>query len=135
MHYKTKITTGQMARKLARDLRNNPTKSELILWNALRKRKLLGYKFLRQHPLFFNTNNQRRFFIADFYCHELKLVIEVDGKIHLKQKEKDRNRDEIFGYRDFHVVRFTNTQIINNLPWVVTRLKSKIDKIKKREFS
>ena len=128
-------TVGQIARELARELRNHPTEAELLLWEKIRKRKLKGFKFLRQHPLFFNVNNQKRFFIADFYCYELKLIIEVDGKIHLRQKERDRTRDELFGCRDFNVLHVTNEQIFNNLKWVIRRLETEIDKITRREFS
>ncbi|HMG83246.1 MAG TPA: DUF559 domain-containing protein [Ferruginibacter sp.] len=59
----------------AKALRNNVTASEMILWEYLRTNPF-GYKFRRQHPL--------GIFIADFYCHKLKLIIELDGSIHNK---------------------------------------------------
>jgi len=62
----------------AKRMRKEPTHEEYVLWEELRNRKLLNYKFRRQHPL-----NK---YIADFYCHELNLVIELDGNYH---KEKD----------------------------------------------
>ncbi len=57
----------------AKQLRENMTPSELLLWQELKENKL-GVRFKPQHPL--------KYFIADFYCHQLKLVIEVDGEIH-----------------------------------------------------
>ena len=72
--------------KLAKELRKNQTKAENQLWLALRNHSLSGIKFRRQHPV--------RWFIADFYYHEAKLVIEVDGGIHNIpcQAEHDENR-------------------------------------------
>jgi leucyl-tRNA synthetase len=70
------------------------TPSEKILWEYLRLRRMMGFRFLRQHPVFYREdNNWIVFYIADFYCHELNLIIELDGKIHYKQKEYDSNRD------------------------------------------
>jgi very-short-patch-repair endonuclease len=77
-------TIGQLARKLAGDLRKNPIPAEKKLWIKLKNRQLLNLKFLRQHPIFYQYNNQKNFFIADFYCHEIRMVIELDGHIHIK---------------------------------------------------
>jgi very-short-patch-repair endonuclease len=72
---------------LARDLRKNQTASEANMWNKLRNRRLLGFKFNRQYPILFSGNNDRtNFFITDFYCAEKKLVIEIDGPIHACQQ-------------------------------------------------
>jgi len=89
-------------------LRKNMTMAELILWKKLKDRKTVKVKFRRQHPIFI--------FIVDFYCHELKLVIEIDGEIHSSNeaKEYDINRTaelERFGIK---VIRFTNEQVIHN---------------------
>jgi very-short-patch-repair endonuclease len=67
--------------KRARELRSNMTKAEIILWSRLRSKKVEGYKFRRQEPIFD--------YIVDFYCHELKLIIEVDGEIHFFPKQKN----------------------------------------------
>jgi len=73
---------------LARELRKTETSAEKLLWEMLRDRKLLGLKFRRQHPI--------GRYIADFFCHEIGLVIELDGAIHenMDQKEYDAIRDE-----------------------------------------
>ena len=79
---------------LARNLRNNQTSHEILVWNILRRKKLSRHKFLRQHPIFYSIRNDWvDFYIADFYCAKLKLIIEVDGKIHESQKEYDLERD------------------------------------------
>ena len=93
--------------KQAKELRNRETKAEKILWSFLSNKKM-GVKFRRQHPI-----NQ---FIADFYCHELKLVLEVDGPIHFQEEnmEYDRMRTKIFHSYGLKVLRFTNEQVIHN---------------------
>ena len=72
--------------ELAKEFRKKPTEAEEVLWNALRNNHFSGIKFRRQHPV--------KWFIVDFYCHEAKLVIEVDGGIHLAfpQAEHDESR-------------------------------------------
>ena len=80
--------------ELCRELRNNPTPAEKLLWKELRRRNVGGEKFLRQFPIFVAYELGRKaFYIADFYCAVHKLVIEVDGPIHLLKKEYDDNRD------------------------------------------
>jgi len=98
----------------ARALRKNMTPCEKILWANLRKRKLGGFKFLRQHPVIYQVyNNKPLYFIADFYCAEKKLVIELDGKIHDFQKEEDKARDEIMTSQGLHVIRIRNEELEN----------------------
>lgn len=90
----------------ARNLRVNMTNAELILWNRLRNNQLLGFRFKAQHPL--------AGFIADFYCHKAKLVIEADGLIHQTQKEYDQDRDSVFNDLGISVIRFSNEEIENS---------------------
>ncbi|KOH45240.1 endonuclease domain-containing protein [Sunxiuqinia dokdonensis] len=98
----------------ARALRKNMTPFEKILWANLRKRKLGGFKFLRQHPIIYQVyNNKPLYFIADFYCADKKLVIELDGKIHDFQKEEDTARDEIMASLGLHVIRIRNEELEN----------------------
>lgn len=100
---------------LARDLRKNQTTSERLLWEVLRARKFSGYKFLRQHPIFYRiAKSWVDFYIADFYCNKLKLVIELDGKIHETQEEYDKERDEKLKEKGIQVIRFKN-EILNNI--------------------
>jgi len=108
---------------LCRQLRNNPTLSEKILWNEIRRRNVGGHKFLRQFPIFIvNGVGRKSFYIADFYCAKLKLVIEVDGPIHLLKKEYDDNRDFVMKEWGFNILRFTNGEVMNDVDKVIERL-------------
>ena len=103
----------------ARYLRDNQTEAEQLLWNQI-NRKQLGVKFRRQHPIYI--------YIADFYCHEKKLVIEVDGSYHLnlEQKEQDELRSEDIREFGIEVIRFTNEQVFEKIGEVVNKLKEVI---------
>ena len=97
---------------LGRDLRKNQTPSEKILWNILRRKNFSGYKFLRQHPIYYRINkNWVEFFIADFYCARLKLIIEVDGKIHENTEDYDSERDLKLLNKGLYVVRIKNEEL------------------------
>jgi very-short-patch-repair endonuclease len=107
----------------ARDLRNNPTESEKILWGEIRGRKLSGYKFLRQHPLLYKGNLSRfNYFIADFYCDRKKAVIELDGPIHDSSGDYDDFRDKELEEMGLHILRIKNEELQN--------MKNTLDKIK-----
>ncbi len=93
----------------ARTLRKNMTEAEEKLWFFLRNRRFCGLKFLRQHPIIYDLiNNEPRYYIADFYCSEKKLIVELDGKIHEFQKEKDQFRDEILADQGLRILRLKN---------------------------
>lgn len=109
--------------ELCRKLRNNPTPAEKIIWECLRRRNINGKKFLRQFPIFIeNGVGRRSFYIADFYCAECKLVIEIDGPIHLLKKEYDTNRDLVMREWGFDILRFTNDMVEKNLEMVVQQI-------------
>src|SRR3954463_10302091 len=88
-------------KQLARDLRNDSTLGEVLLWKAINNKQMHGFDFHRQKPL---LN-----YIVDFYCYELELVIEVDGLYHTweKQDQKDIARDKDLGAYGLTVIRFT----------------------------
>jgi very-short-patch-repair endonuclease len=93
------------------------------LWNELRRRNINGKKFLRQFPLFtIRGFGKRSFYIADFYSAKSKLVIEVDGPIHLLKKEYDANRDLVMQSWGFNILRFTNDEAVNDLDNVVKKI-------------
>ena len=121
------ITIGKFARSIASDFRKNPTNSEALLWEKLHKRQFCGLKFLFQHPIFFKENLKRRFFIADFYCSELKLLIEIDGEIHRKHVMYDKVRTDILTQKNISIIRYTNAEVINNINKVLIELKRKVD--------
>lgn len=88
----------------------------------LRDRKLNGYKFLRQFPIVYEQEQyDLHFFIADFYCSEMKLVLEIDGRIHRYQKDYDEQRDLILNEPGLKVLRIKNNEL-NDL----VRVKNKI---------
>jgi very-short-patch-repair endonuclease len=103
-------------KEIANRLRNNPTESESLLWEEIRNRKLKNRKFLRQHPLIYDTDRDKNdfyFFIPDFYCASEKLVIELDGPIHEFQKGKDYSRDLILTSQDIRTLRIQNIELMN----------------------
>jgi very-short-patch-repair endonuclease len=93
----------------------------------------MGYKFLRQHPIFVTVEGQKRFFIADFYCNELLLVIELDGEIHRKQQDYDELRSHILKSKKINVIRFPNAEILIGINSTLIKLKEKVEKIEKKE--
>jgi len=117
--YKDKLFKGANHKlfEFSKVLRKAGTDSEDILWQSLRRRNLHGFKFRRQHPL--------DKYIADFYCHEAKLVIEIDGEIHnqVEIQEYDKNRSYELEEFGITVVRFTNDEVNNNLEMVLNVIK------------
>lgn len=92
----------------ARTNRKNPTPAETTLWQKLlRNRQFHGYKFLRQKPI--------GPYVADFYCAELKLVIEIDGDSHAAQEAYDAERTAYLNQRGIRVLRYTNLDVRERL--------------------
>ena len=109
--------------KRAEELRKNQTEDEKLLWLHL-KRSKLGVKFKRQHPIWM--------YIADFYSHEIKLVIEVDGPIHnvKEELENDKIRQEEIISFGIKVIRFTNKDIRKNIESVINKIQTAINELK-----
>jgi very-short-patch-repair endonuclease len=93
------------------ELRRELTPTEKLLWQALRARKIGGFKFRRQHPL--------GRFILDFYCAKCKLVIEVDGEIHHNRQDYDAERTKYLQSYGYTILRFQNHEVIKNLQQVL----------------
>jgi very-short-patch-repair endonuclease len=93
--------------RLARELRKKQTSAEALLWQLLRDRQLLGFKFRRQH--------QFGDYVTDFYCREARLVIECDGSAHdpNEQWHHDQQRDAYMMAQGLRVLRFPNERILN----------------------
>ena len=104
--------------RLARELRKRPTSAEMLLWQLLRDRRLLGFKFRRQH--------QFGDYVTDFYCREARLVIECDGSAHdpSEQWHHDQTRDAYMIGQDVRVLRFTNERILNDTASVLEEIAS-----------
>jgi adenine-specific DNA-methyltransferase len=100
----------------ARNFRKIPTPSEAILWQALRNRQVAGYKFRRQQPI--------GAFVVDFFCAEHNLIVEVDGAIHATQVERDQERQHLLECCGYQLLRFTATQVEQNLKTVTTTIQT-----------
>ena len=102
-------------------LRSKMTDAEMVLWSRLKNRNIFKVRFRRQHPV--------DIFVLDFYCHEIKLAIEVDGRIHLKREiqEYDEGRSHDIEKFGIKMLRFTNEQILNNLNEVQTTILNTIN--------
>jgi very-short-patch-repair endonuclease len=90
-------------KELARELRRNMTLSEVLLWNELKQKRILGYDFDRQRPI----GN----FIVGFYCKELSLAIEIDGKSHIYRYDYDDERQRILEKSGVRFLRFEDIEI------------------------
>lgn len=112
---------SQIKKFFARALRKNPTKTEDIVWQSLRNRNFLNLKFRRQHVI--------KGYIVDFFCKELNLAIEIDGKIHEKQKTYDAHRQETLLNYGINIIRATNSEIMEDFNILLNRIKSVKDKL------
>ncbi len=112
----------KVAKIVCRDLRKNSTMAEKIFWEAVRNKKLNGKKFYRQHPLFYDITGKESFFVADFYCHQEKLAVELDGRYHEYKLNVDTERTEILNNLGLKVLRFKNEDVINNLNDVLNKI-------------
>jgi very-short-patch-repair endonuclease len=95
----------------ARELRIRQTPAEVMLWDALRDRRLAGLKFRRQHPV--------GPFIIDFCCPEQRLAIELDGAVHAGQQEQDAARQALLEAAGYRLLRFPNEAVQDDLPTVL----------------
>src|SRR3970040_1177090 len=102
----------------ARNSRKGMTQAEQLLWKSLKNRKLEGFRFRRHHPL--------DGFIADFFCPECNLVVEVDGGYHnlREQKEYDKGRTYELNGLEIKVIRFTNQEVLENMEFVLQKIVS-----------
>ncbi|HIA94129.1 MAG TPA: DUF559 domain-containing protein [Candidatus Marinimicrobia bacterium] len=101
IHYNPKL------KQLARNLWNNSTLSEVLLWNQLKGRKMKGYLFNRQRPILY--------FIVDFFCPKLNLVIEIDGWSHIGEKQYDKKRQKKIEYLGITFLRFDDHDVKTNM--------------------
>ena len=101
-------------KEIRKRLRNNATPHERILWSRL-KSSQLGYKFRRQHSI--------GKYIVDFYCLQKRLIIELDGSGHIKDKQYDKEKNKYLENLNFTVLRFWNSDINNNLEGVIQKIQ------------
>ena len=99
---------GKSNLEFARHLRRRMTPAERVLWSRVRNRRLGGYKIRRQAIVLG--------YFPDFYCAECKLIIEVDGEIHLNAEvaQRDAHREAILRANGYNIIRFTNPQVLHH---------------------
>ncbi|RYE40940.1 MAG: DUF559 domain-containing protein [Sphingobacteriales bacterium] len=112
-------------KELARRLRNNSTKAEIILWQMLKRRQMYGYDFHRQKPI----DN----FILDFFCNELMLGIEVDGYSHelIEIQNKDLVKEKCMNSFGITVLRFSVYQVLRDMENVLRHIEHYIQEYEK----
>jgi len=108
-----------MLKPLARQMRHDPTPAEQVLWQALRGRGLNGLKFRRQHAI--------GRLIADFYCREARLLVEVDGSVHDYSGEQDAIRQQFLESLGLVILRFSNQQVLTDLDAVLERIEAEVE--------
>ena len=113
IHYNPKL------KQLSRNLRNQSTLAEVLLWVQLNKKQRSGYKFNRQKPI----GN----YIVDFYCSELNLVIEIDGESHYNKEVHDKKRQFYLESLGLRVIRFDDDQVKQDMDGVLSTLDSWIE--------
>ncbi len=106
----------ERATYLARKLRNNPTKAEMLLWRALNARQIERVRFRRQQPI--------EGFIVDLVSLEKRIVIELDGGQHAVEWQSDAWRDRVLTANGFKVLRFWNNQVLDNLDGVLEVIRA-----------
>jgi very-short-patch-repair endonuclease len=111
-----KIYYNPKLKAFSRKLRNNSTLAEVLLWNELKARKMLGYQFMRQKPI--------GEYIVDFYCSELKLVIEVDGESHRFKLEKDMKRHQWLEKLGLNILRFDDLEVKKDMKQVLRTIEN-----------
>jgi very-short-patch-repair endonuclease len=105
-------------RDFARALRQRMTRAEELLWARLRGSRFHGAKFKRQVP--FDR------YVADFYCHAAKLVVEIDGKQHEWFADYDAGRAQVLGAYGVRLIRFTNAEVCEELDSVLARIRTEL---------
>jgi very-short-patch-repair endonuclease len=106
--------------EFAKRLRKRVTPAEKIIWKRLKGKNIKGVKFRRQQPI--------GRYVADFYCHQIRLVIEIDGLYHLRKKrtEHDKTRTDWMKRYDIKVIRFTNDEVKYHIARVIKTIREEI---------
>ena len=115
---------SQELQREAKEQRKYPTLPEKLLWKSLRRNKLCGFHFRRQQVI--------GRYIVDFYCHQVGLVVELDGPIHLRQVDVDRERDARLEAQGFAVLRFNNHEITEDIETVLDEILSVLIELNKK---
>ncbi|MHB8382066.1 MAG: endonuclease domain-containing protein [Candidatus Binataceae bacterium] len=108
----------ELTRNRARTLRRTQTDAEQALWNKLRGRRCVGFKFRWQVPI--------GPYIADFCCRERRLIVELDGGQHLERMEQDSVRTRYLEAQGFRVIRFWNPDLLRDMAAALERIKASL---------
>jgi very-short-patch-repair endonuclease len=108
------LYNNQNQKERRRELRKNQTEAEKILWQEIRGRKINNLKFHRQYSI--------GPYIVDFFCPEIRLVIELDGEQHKDAKEYDIERENFLKNEDIKILRFWNDEVMNDLKSVLEKI-------------
>ncbi|PIQ93733.1 MAG: DNA-cytosine methyltransferase [Nitrospirae bacterium CG_4_10_14_0_8_um_filter_41_23] len=114
------IRNDPKLKKRHKELRQNQTEAEKLLWSQLRNNRFYGVKFFRQYSI--------GPYVLDFYSPTLRLVIELDGGQHSEQEQQeyDENRSEYLKLHDMEVIRFWNNEVMQNMEGVLVRIAEKV---------
>ena len=115
-------------KEFARELRSETvSRAEKRIWKAMLSRRQMGERFLRQRPI--------HYFIVDFFCPDLKLIIEIDGNSHYSKPEYDAWRQQQLIDLGYHIIRFSEGEVLNQLDSVYERLVHVIYALKEQNKS
>ena len=122
MSFKSKrkiLVYNPALKEKARQLRNDSTKTEILLWTFLRSRQLRGYDFHRQKPI--------DEYIVDFFCNELMLAIEIDGVSHIGKEMYDAKRQRKLEDLGVRFLRFKDDDVFYNCDYVIKEIEKWVD--------
>jgi len=116
LHMAFRVHNNPKFKGIRQELRSIATSAEAVLWTILKKKQVGGLKFRRQHSV--------GKYILDFYCPEINLAIELDGKIHLHpgQRRRDLNREEFLFKQGIQVLRFENKIVFENPNEIIEKI-------------
>lgn len=118
MSYNSFYKNKKQFKSIRQKLRKQETKPERWIWFFIRNKKI-GYKFRRQ----FSIDN----YVVDFYCHELKLIIEIDGSDHLYRYNNDKIRQKHLENLGYKIIHYTNENVLSQLEFVIKDIKEKCE--------
>jgi very-short-patch-repair endonuclease len=113
------VSYNPRLKRIARTLRKQMTLAEILLWQQVKGKQVLGFDFHRQKPI--------DEYVVDFYCPRLKLVLEIDGDSHEGREEADRIRQEILESMGLTVIRFEDSEVKSNMDGVLDQLREWIE--------
>jgi len=113
------ILYSDKLKERSRELRKGENLAEVLMWQRLQKRQFLGLRFARQKPL--------GYYIADFYCHSAKVIIEIDGKSHDDKVEYDKERDEYMQAAGLKTIRIFAKEVLTNIDGVMVYLEKEMN--------